>query len=191
MPPLILGGVFVISFAFFGIGYFYLSIPWQQDVRVVDDEVVSNVASTAVAEVPQWDKEFTAADTWQSIYPDTKLMHIGDVTVHASIADSWPERIQGLSGTPYLPENVVKLFVFDSPGFHAIWMKDMAYAIDIFWVNDEGVIVDIAANVSPLTYPESFVPASPARYVIEATAGFVQTHAVTIGEKIVLPVETL
>lgn len=129
----------------------------------------------------------TGTDPWSSIYPVTVPMKLGTTSVEASVADSWPERIQGLSDTPYLPEEVVKLFVFDAPAYHSIWMKDMQYAIDIIWVDETGHIVHLAKNVSPDTYPETFSPAVPALYVIETAAGFADQHSLTVGTTVTLP----
>ena len=114
-------------------------------------------------------EEPTVADSesqedWRRYYPSTIPVTIGSSSVLASVADSLPERIKGLSDTPYLPDGVVKLFVFGAEGSHAIWMKDMNYALDIIWVSKAGEIVHIEEQVDPDTYPSSFespVPVSP------------------------------
>ncbi len=136
---------------------------------------------------PAVDENSTNTKPWAGIYGDTVPMAIGDVAVEASVADTWPERIQGLSNTPYLPEEVVKLFVFDSSAYHSIWMKDMNYAIDIIWVSEDAKIVHIAKNVPPESYPETFSPSVPALYVIETAAGFADTHSLTTGTVVKLP----
>ncbi len=117
----------------------------------------------------------------------TSPMKIDGVVVQASIAKTLPERIRGLSGTKSLPKNVVKLFVFNSPGQHSIWMKDMNYAIDILWVDDLGKIVHIEREVSPETYPEAFTSPSPAYYVIETKAGFTKEKGIEVGEIVDFP----
>jgi uncharacterized membrane protein (UPF0127 family) len=126
-------------------------------------------------------------DNWQAIYPKTQDLQIADVLVQASVAKTWAERIKGLSDTPYLPEEVVKLFIFDTLGFHAIWMKDMNYAIDIIWVDAENKIVDIKKNATPESYPESFSPKTEALYVIETKVGFIDKHNIKIGNTVTLP----
>lgn len=141
-----------------------------------------NLAASVVNEV-----KVAPEDAWKIIYPDTKSLKIGSIEVLASVAESWPDRIKGLSNTPYLPDNVVKLFIFDSPGQHSIWMKDMNYSIDIIWVDENNSVVYIEEEASPASYPEMFAPTSPAKYVIETAAGFVKKNAVTLGEKVVLP----
>ena len=135
-----------------------------------------------------------AREDWRVIYPFVVPMRIGTTVVQASVADSVTERIEGLSGTPFLPENVVKLFVFNREGEHAIWMKDMNYPLDILWVAEEGEIVHIEENVSPDTYSaenprasRSYQSPVPAWFVIEANAGFVASNTIAVGDKVVLP----
>ena len=96
---------------------------------------------------------------------------LGGETLQASIADTEPEREQGLSDTPYLPVGVVKLFVFDTAAPWAFWMKDMQYPIDIIWLDEQKTVIHIADNLAPETYPKAFSPSIPARYVIETAAG--------------------
>lgn len=125
---------------------------------------------------------------WRSIYPNTVPIMIGSVAVQASIADTMSSRIKGLSDTPYLPANVVKLFAFGVAGSHSIWMKDMLYPLDIIWAVEDGTIVHIEENVSPDSFPTSFASPTPAWFVIEANAGFVANEQISLGDKIVLPV---
>jgi uncharacterized membrane protein (UPF0127 family) len=129
-------------------------------------------------------------EAWREIYPNTIPITIGGVPVQASVADTMTSRIRGLSNTPFLPEHVVKLFVFGVPGNHSIWMKDMNYPLDILWVAEEGEIVHIEENVSPDSFPESFSSPTPAWFVVEANAGFVASNTIAIGDEVVLPVDT-
>lgn len=117
-----------------------------------------------------------------NFYPQLIPIQIGSTSVQASVADSMAERIQGLSETPALPLDVVKLFVFGSGGEQAIWMKDMEYALDIIWADKEGKIVHIEKNIAPETYPKSFSSPTPAWYVIEANAGFVASSSIKLGD---------
>jgi uncharacterized membrane protein (UPF0127 family) len=133
-------------------------------------------------------KETVSKDDWRTYYPVVVPIIIGSTTAVASIADSMPELIKGLSDTPYLPDTVVKLFAFGSGGKHAIWMKDMNYPLDIMWLDTSGKIVHIEEDVSPDSYPESFAPPTASLYVIEANAGFVASSSVSVGDDVVVPV---
>jgi uncharacterized protein len=150
----------------------------------------SNKPPTEAAVVASSDKPKPVTEQstpWREIYPIVKPMQIGSTTVSASVAESWPDRIKGLSDTPYLPENVVKLFVFDSLGLHAIWMKDMNYEIDIIWLNEKGEIVHIVEAAAPESYPAMFAPKMMAKYVIETASGFVSKNQITTASVVTLP----
>ncbi|MGB3921718.1 MAG: DUF192 domain-containing protein [Minisyncoccia bacterium] len=106
---------------------------------------------------------------------------IGGTEVKVEIADTDLERSQGLSGREGLLPNHGMLFVFDAPGYHAFWMKDMKFPIDIIWINADSKVVWIEKNLSPETYPNLFRPKEPAKYVLEVPAGFAEEHGVVIG----------
>ncbi|MDO8575927.1 MAG: DUF192 domain-containing protein, partial [bacterium] len=74
------------------------------------------------------------------------------------------------------------LFVSPEDGGHAFWMKDMLFPIDILWISADGRVVYMAENVSPDTYPQSFRPDAPARYVLELPAGYAGAHGVSVGD---------
>ena len=149
----------------------------------------SNVATNTVSNSHESSEEqnVTNQNDWRSVYPKTQDLKIADILVQASVAKTWAERIKGLSDTPFLPEEVVKLFIFDTMGEHSIWMKDMNYAIDIIWIDNQNKIVDIKKNATPESYPESFSPKTEALYVIETASGFVDKHKIKIGDAVTLP----
>lgn len=117
------------------------------------------------------------------VYP----MQVAQVDVLASIASTSEARIKGLSGTPSLPVGVVKLFVFDKSDIWSFWMKDMKYPIDIIWLDEKTTVIHIEKVITPATYPASYSSISPARYVIETKAGFVELNQIEIGDEVILP----
>lgn len=176
--------VLILLFLLGGGAWIYFAVQYEQkEVR----EAVAR-GDYEIPDEPEEDFTDVEIEDWRSIYPVTVTMLIGDTPVEASIADSLPERIKGLSNTPFLPDNVVKLFAFGVPGSHSIWMKDMNYSLDIIWMAESGEIVHIEENVSPETFPQSFSSPIPAWYVVEASAGFVASNTISIGDKVVLPV---
>jgi hypothetical protein len=167
-----------------GGAWIYFTVQWKHK------QVVDAVERGEYEIRPHEDaRELQTGDesNWEQYYKDVRPITIGNALVQASVADSLPERIQGLSGTPYIPNGVVKLFVFDSAGEQPMWMKDMQYPIDILWLDDAGVIVHIEKEVSPETYPKSFASPKPARYVIEAKADFVASSSIKVGDEVKLP----
>jgi len=177
--------IVVLLLAFAGVGYAgYAAVSQQRaDLR----------ASVAAGdfqipdEPDEADLTFGEEDNWRRIYPNTIPVTLAGVPVQASVADTMSTRIKGLSGTPYLPDDVVKLFAFGVPGTHSIWMKDMNYAIDILWIAQSGEIIHIEENVSPDTFPDSFASPVPVWFVVETNAGFVERHGVSLGDELVVP----
>ena len=115
-----------------------------------------------------------------------KQIIVGSAQVVVEVADTEALREQGLSGRLNLPEGRGMLFVFENDDTWGIWMKDMQFPIDIVWADASGTVVTVAVNIAPDTYPDSFYPTIPARYVLELQAGFTATHDIVVGSKIVL-----
>jgi uncharacterized protein len=182
-PAYTLGVGFLLPVVMVGI-YLYLVV---DSSPVGSKSVDATNNQLAVAQKKESTEVFSTTTAWTKIYPNTKIMKIDEKDVNVSIAKTWSERIKGLSNTPYLPENVVKLFVFESSGLHSFWMKDMRYPIDIIWLNEAEEIVYIKENATPESYPASFEPIVEALYVMETVSGFVETYSLSVGDKLDLP----
>jgi len=103
------------------------------------------------------------------------------------IRDTEAERKQGLSGRTDVPSNYGMLFVFPEKTVPGFWMKDMHVSIDMIWLSDDGTILGIEDSVSPSTYPRTFVPPEPVRYVLETRAGEARAQGWTVGATVDLP----
>lgn len=113
--------------------------------------------------------------------PTTEL-RLGSGVYHLWIADTEPERVQGLSGVDKLPLDGGLLMKFDTDSTWGIWMKDMKIPLDIIWLNSNKEAIYIVKNASPdLSTTTTFVPKSNARYVIELPAGGVDQAAIRTG----------
>jgi len=174
--------VMIVLLLVFIAGGLFIYISVQAERQSVRDAVARGEFEKPVEE----DNKYVKPEDWKLVYPSTAPLSIGSTSVQASVADTLAERIKGLSNTPFLPPNVVKLFAFGTAGSHSIWMKDMNYPIDIMWVAEKGEIVHIEENVSPETYPEAFSSPVPAWYVIEANAGFVASNTILVGDDVVI-----
>ena len=117
---------------------------------------------------------------------DRFSINIGGHIVNAVIADSPEEREKGLGGRTSLESNEGMLFIFEDEELYSFWMKDMFFSIDILWISSGGKIVDVRRRVSPETYPESFTPRAPARYVLELPAGLSEEYNLDIGDEITM-----
>jgi uncharacterized membrane protein (UPF0127 family) len=113
---------------------------------------------------------------------DTVELLYDDVSIAAEVARSPAERMQGLSGRDALQDGAGMLFVFEQSERYEFWMPDMRISIDIIWLDEDMRVVHIKENATPESYPEKFVPNTPARYVLEVPAGFVAMHGVNNGD---------
>jgi uncharacterized membrane protein (UPF0127 family) len=116
-----------------------------------------------------------------------RVITINNVSVTVEVADTDVLREQGLSGHAPLEPGKGMLFVFSQDDMWGIWMKDMLFPIDIVWINQEGIVITVAHNVLPESYPlQSFYPTAPARYVLELPAGYSDTYGIAEGVRAVL-----
>ena len=79
------------------------------------------------------------------------------------------------------------LFVFPADGRHSFWMKDMLFSIDMLWLDANGRVVHVEKGVSPATFPQTFTPSSPSRYVLEVPSGFCDAHGIEVGDMAIFP----
>lgn len=119
--------------------------------------------------------------------PETRQQEAALRLSNIEIVDESEERIRGLSGRESIPDDYGMLFVFLLPDNYGFWMKDMKVAIDIIWLSDDGMILGVDENVTPDTYPESFYPPRPVRYVLETRAGLVKERGWHVGTVLDLP----
>lgn len=117
---------------------------------------------------------------------NTTTLRIGTTTIVAEVADTPALREKGLGGRTELQDGAGMWFIFDGDGLWPFWMKDTLIALDMLWVDKEGVIVYIAHNVQPDSYPQSFAPAVPARYVLEVPGGYAAKQGIAEGDKVVV-----
>lgn len=124
----------------------------------------------------------TVATTTTVTSASSTSLQLKGRTIRVMFVDTPETRAKGLSGRLGLTDEEGMLFVFDEEGKYSFWMKGMLFSIDILWISTDGTIVDIAPNVSPDTYPKSFISQENARYVLELRAGWAQAHDVLVGD---------
>jgi uncharacterized membrane protein (UPF0127 family) len=112
------------------------------------------------------------------------IIMLGDQKIRIETVSTEAARMQGLSGRQRMAANEGMLFVFDNSDIHCFWMKDMYFNIDMIWFDENERVVTIKHNASPDSYPESFCPDKPAKYVLEVTAGVSKKAHLTPGTQI-------
>lgn len=128
--------------------------------------------------------EYNQSDQPEEELAEESTIEINGVELTVDIADEPQEQTQGLSGRESMAEDQGMLFIFPqsiSPGF---WMKEMKFSLDIIWIDQNGMIVGIEKNIAPETYPNTFFPPSPIKYVLEVNAGWSDRHNVKAGNKV-------
>lgn len=120
---------------------------------------------------------------------DFATVEINGASLMAEVVSNRAAWARGLSGRTALGEREAMLFVFDKPDRYAIWMKEMLFPLDIFWIRN-GAIADIEENV-PMPAPGITDTALPvyrsdgeAEMVLETRAGFARKHSVKIGDRV-------
>jgi hypothetical protein len=83
------------------------------------------------------------------------------------------DRAMGLMFRPSLPADRGMLFLFETPEFHGIWMKNCRFAIDIVWLDEEKKVVDVKEGAPPCKADPCpvYQPMRRASWVIEMNAG--------------------
>lgn len=104
--------------------------------------------------------------------------------VVAEVVNTKSSRALGLSGRSKMKDNEGMLFVFDHPGKYGFWMKDMTFALDIVWINNNGVVVAIERNLTPESYPTTFMNDADASYVLEINGGLSEKFGLYLGSKV-------
>lgn len=113
-----------------------------------------------------------------------RKLEINDITISVEIAANQEQKTKGLSERNHLPAEQGMLFVYNESQIIRIWMKDMRFAIDIIWIDENSKIIHIENDVQPDSFPKIFSSQEPARYVLEVNAGFAEKNNIKIGDEI-------
>ncbi len=114
------------------------------------------------------------------------------VVVRAELALSSEQKTLGLMERRRLSKNAGMLFVYDSmqPSDAGFWMYRTRIPLDIAFIDSAGVIRAILAMLPcETTVPQgcaTYPPNVPYRYALEVNAGFFQTHAIAVGDSLLL-----
>src|SRR5581483_4296092 len=96
-------------------------------------------------------------------------------TLRLEIANTEPEREQGLMNRTHLAPHTGMLFVFSVDQPVDFWMKNTLISLDMVFVGPDGRVREVTANVPtiPASLPDDQIPLEPgtAKYVIELPAG--------------------
>ena len=96
------------------------------------------------------------------------------------------ERARGLMERPSLGRDRGMLFIFESDGLPGLWMRGMLISLDFVWIDAEGVVAGVTADVLPAPeggQPPLYYPPRPVRYVLEINAGMAEKVGIGAGSR--------
>lgn len=99
------------------------------------------------------------------------------------VAETPSARALGLMHRAHLADDAGMWFDFERPGRVSMWMKNTLISLDMFFVTEEGRIVRIERDTTPLslTVIES---GGPVRFVLETNAGVADAIGARAGDTI-------
>ena len=106
-------------------------------------------------------------------------------TISVEIADNTAERTKGLMNREELAPDTGMLFIFDNEQERSFWMKNTLIPLDMIFVNSEMKIVKIrTAEPCETEKCELYKSVEPAKYVIEANAGYCALNEIKEGQTV-------
>jgi uncharacterized protein len=96
------------------------------------------------------------------------------------------DRQMGLMFRPSLPLDRALLFVFETPDFHGIWMRNCKFPIDIVWLDAEHKVVHVQEAAPPCKAEKAedcaiYTPLRKASYVVEINSGQARKEKIVVG----------
>ena len=111
-------------------------------------------------------------------------------TVQVRIADTQGKRYTGLSDTESLGANEGMLFVHDTEDEYAYVMREMAFPLDIVFVDADGTVTRIHhAELPPEGTSGDDLTRYPGRgkYILEVPYGYTDDNGIEVGDRLRIP----
>ena len=106
-----------------------------------------------------------------------------NITFNVEVAKTIEERRTGLMYRKKLLNNEGMLFIFPREKIIQLWMKNTYIPLDVIFISENKVIVDIKKNMEKLS--ETIVKSKvKSRYALEFNAGLVDKLDIEIGDKV-------
>ena len=106
---------------------------------------------------------------------------VGSHALKVELAATEPQRMQGLMFREKLGANDGMLFVFDTPEYQSMWMKNTLVPLSVAFLAPDGTILNVE-DMEPQTL-EPHVSAGPSLYALEMNKGWFAAHGLKPGDK--------
>ncbi|MEK6908606.1 MAG: DUF192 domain-containing protein [Nanoarchaeota archaeon] len=101
------------------------------------------------------------------------------------VVDTPQDMSRGLMFREQLDENKGMFFVFEREGNYPFWMKNTLIPLDIIWISESGIIVDIKEAFPCESDPcPSINHIGVTKYVLEINKGLSSKLGINVGEKV-------
>jgi uncharacterized protein len=117
----------------------------------------------------------------------TVTIQVGGQPLAVEVARTEAQRRIGMMFRSSLGPDEAMLFVFDRAANLAFWMANTAVDLDLAYIQPDGEITQIEHMKAYDT--DQVVSREPARYVLEAPAGWFAAHKIDVGARVVIPPE--
>tara|TARA_B100000035_G_C20852837_1_gene488220 strand:- start:92 stop:535 length:444 start_codon:yes stop_codon:yes gene_type:complete len=106
-----------------------------------------------------------------------------NVVFKVEIAETQEKRMEGLMFRTELDEDKGMLFIFPYPDLVNIWMKNTFLSLDIVFISEENIIVDIVKEALPLS-EKIYTSKLVTKYILEINSGLIRKLDINIGDKV-------
>ncbi len=110
------------------------------------------------------------------------------VSLFLEVADTPELQRCGLMHRFWMPENQGMLFVYSSDARGGFWNRNTEIPLQLAWIAADGTILELtdmeAADRSSPSYPITYRPSQPYRYVIEANQGWFTANGIQAGDRV-------
>ena len=149
--------------------------------------LVPMIASLAVLMAMPGVAQTRAADTEsgkpQPTLPIITLTAAAGIKIRTEVANSEPTRNLGMMFRTRMGRNEGMLFVFERPGYYAMWMRNTLIPLSVAYLDSDGVIVSIHEMAPRTENPHQ--AAGPVIYALEMNANWFANNNVKPGDRIV------
>jgi uncharacterized membrane protein (UPF0127 family) len=112
----------------------------------------------------------------------TMTVKVASHPLKVEVAETEAQRSHGLMFRKKLGRDDGMLFLFQDPGYYAMWMKNTLIPLSVAFIDAHGVILNVV-DMEPQTL-DSHQAAGPAVYAIETNKGWFEQHKVGAGDKV-------
>jgi len=109
-------------------------------------------------------------------------LRVANHVLSTEVAHTQTSRTQGLMYRQSMGENRGMLFVFPETGYHSMWMVNTNIPLSVAFVDEKGVILNIADMVPHTRTAHS--SAGAAKYAIEANLGWFWERGIKAGKHV-------